>query len=372
MEHTEVLSKIDEALFNLETSFKNFQKQQNQRLQQAYTAHQRPLSSIYEVKSEDETEKKAFLSYISHGNESFSGKSLTSQEGPKGGYFIPQPLMEHIQASLLQVSPFRNLARVSHISTDSLELLLDKGFADVGWVSEVEERPETNAPELSKVKIATHQIYAKPRASQKLLDDASVDLEAWLISKISDKMARAENAAFIHGDGNGKPRGFLNYPLSTVGKNEAGKIEALKTGVEGGFANSDILIETLNTLKPEYLHGAVWLMSRSAISAIRRLKDQSTGNYLWQPGLLAGQSQTLLGHPIVIMDEMPALTSGKASTAVAFGNFQEGYQIVDRSGIEVLRDPYSAKPYIEFYATKRVGGDVINTDAIKVIHFSKE
>ncbi len=372
MEQTEIFGKIDKALHNLEASFENFQKKHNQRLQQFYTAQQRPVSLTYETKWEDQTEKKAFLNYISQGRDVSSQKSLTSQEGPKGGYFVPQPLVEHIQDRLLQVSPFRQIARVSQISTDSLELLLDKGGADVGWVSEVEERLETNAPELSKVKITTHQIYAKPRASQKLLDDASIDLESWVVSKISDKMARAENTAFLHGDGQGKPRGFLNYPLVAKGKNEFGKIEALKTGVEGGFANADVLIEALNTLKPEYLQGAVWLMPRSALSALRQLKETSTGNYLWQPGLLTGQPQTLLGHPIVVMDEMPALIMGKATPSIAFGNFHEGYQIVDRSGIHVLRDPYSAKPYVEFYATKRVGGDVINTEAIKVIHFSKE
>ena len=297
---------------------------------------------------------------------------MTSQEGSRGGYFIPEPMMEYIQQNLLQSSPFRRLARVTSISGGSLELLLDKGCADVGWVSEVEDRPETATPELMKLKISAHQIYAKPRASQKLLDDSSMDLESWLISKIADKIARTETAAFIHGDGKGKPRGFLNYPLSAAGYSENGEIEAFKSGADGDLPHSDVFLEVLNAMKPEYLPGAVWLMSRSAMAAIRRLKDRATGNYLWQPGLLAGQPHTLLGHSVVIVDEMPPLVRGKAGTAVAFANFKEGYQIVDRGNIHVLRDPYSAKPYVEFYTTKRVGGDVINTDAIKVVNFVKE
>ena len=288
------LNKIDEALNNLETSFKTFQQKQDHRFNQAYSAKNRPFLTENQNDS-DCVEKKAFLNYVGKGFEGYDQKSLTAQEGSQGGYLIPQPMMEHIHQTLLQSSPLRSLARVTSISGDSLELLLDKGCADVGWVSEVEDRAETTTPELIKLKIPTHQIYAKPRAIQKLLDDAIIDLETWLISKITDKIARTETAAFIHGDGNGKPRGFLNYPLVEAGCSESGKIEAFKSGADGDLPNSDTLLDVLNAMKPEYLPGAVWLMSRSAMASIRRLKDRSTGNYLWQPGLLAGQPHNVTG-----------------------------------------------------------------------------
>lgn len=365
MENTSTFNKIDEALQNLENSFHQFQEKQENRLKQFYSSQNRPFVGSENAKAHPAT--KSFLNYISHGTEGFEQKSLTSQEGSRGGYFIPEPTQELIQNHLLQASPFRGLARVTNITGDSLELLLDKGCADVGWVSEVEDRSETTTPELTKLKILTHQIYAKPRASQKLLDDSSIDLENWLVSKIGDKIARAETLAFIHGDGNNKPHGFLH----SLEKGSS-LLEVFKTGADGALLDSDVLLETLSSLKPEYLSNAVWVMSRSAIAMIRRLKDKTTGHYLWQPGLLVGQPNTLLGHRIVIVDEMPALIKGKASLSIAFGNFHEGYQIVDRGGLHVLRDPYSAKPFVEFYTTKRVGGDVINPEAIKVIHFAKD
>jgi HK97 family phage major capsid protein len=334
MEHNNTLNKIDDALQNLENSFNHFQQKQEHRLKQIYSAQQRPFTANEEAKAKSDPLTKSFFEYISNGVESYDQKSLTSQEGLRGGYFVPEPTREHIQQNLIQASPLRNLARVTNISGDSLELLLDKGCADVGWVNEVEERVETNTPELTKLRITTHQIYAKPRASQKLLDDSSIDLENWLVSKVVDKIARAETLAFIHGDGDNKPRGFLNY-LSK----DPRSLEVFKTGLDGELQNSDVLLETLNSMKPEYLTGAVWMMSRSAMATIRRLKDKSTGNYLWQPGLIAGQPHTLLGHQVVLVDEMPTLIRGQASLSIAFANFYEGYQIVDRGSLHILRDP---------------------------------
>ncbi len=247
---------------------------------------------------------------------------------------------------------------------------MDKGSADVGWVSELADRAETGTPELEKVRISVHQIYAKPRASQKILDDARIDVENWLVGKVSEKMAASENAAFVNGDGDNKPKGFLSYPLVNVAAGEWGKIESVKSGADGQFVKPDVLLDAINAMKPQYLHGAVWLMSRSAMAALRKFKDD-WNQYLWQPGLAAGSPATLFGYPVVVNDEMPALIDGKESTSIVFANFHEVYQIVDRESMHVLRDPYSAKPYVEFYVTKRVGGDVINFDAIKAIQFKE-
>jgi HK97 family phage major capsid protein len=370
METVQTFEKVDQAIHNLEESFKVFQEKHDKRFQQLYAAHNRPLLGA--DSGEIDHQKQAFVDYITQGHNNFQEKSLTSQEGPKGGFLIPTSITERIGEALNRMSPLRSLARITNISTDSLELLLDKGNADVGWVNEIEERKETETPELSKVRIPVHQIYAKPKASQKILDDASIDIESWLVGKIAEKMAVAENTAFIHGDGENKPTGFLNYEVVPVGEGAWGKLEGLDTGVRGKFKNTDILLDILSSMKPQYLNGAVWFMSRSAVSALRKVKDEMGGHSLWQPSLTAGSPESLLGYPIVISDDMPALVEGKSSQSIVFANFYEAYQIVDRASLHVLRDPYSSKPYVEFYITKRVGGDVINFDAIKVINFRGE
>lgn len=335
------------------------------------TAAQRPFltSTVSVPLGQEPFEKTAFFHYVRKGTEGLEQKALTSLSDASGGYLIPQSMVDKIHSTMIVTSPMRSLARVTSISTDALELLQEKGAADVGWVAETAERPETNTPELQRIRIPVHQIYAKPRASQKLLDDASVDIETWLAQKIAEKMTLTENAAFIMGDGKGKPQGFLVYDKAEVGKGEWGKLEAVSTQATKGLTESNILLEAYHALKAQYLRGAAWLMARSALAAIRKLKD-GNGQYLWQPGMTEGVPATLFGCPVIIADDMPALEPKEPSTPIAFGNFREGYQIVDRAGLHLLRDPYSAKPYVEFYATKRVGGNVINFEAIKLIHFA--
>lgn len=193
-----------------------------------------------------------------------------------------------------------------------------------------------------------------------------MDIEAWLAQKISEKMALMENAAFIRGDGKGKPTGFLTYELTDMGRGEWGRLEAIRSKA---LDDGDILMEAFHALKPQYLSGASWMMARSAIAAIRRIKDANR-QYLWQPSMMEGTPPTLLGCPVLVADDMT--DAREKVTFVAFGNFREAYQIVDRAGLHVLRDPFSSKPYVEFYATRRVGGDVVNFDALKLIHFVGE
>ncbi|MBM3467893.1 MAG: phage major capsid protein [Alphaproteobacteria bacterium] len=314
-------------------------------------------------------EKGAFFAYIRKGEEGFEQKALSSLNDASGGYLIPHGMLDKIHSTMSVASPMRSLSRITSISTDALELLIEKGTADVGWVAETADRPETRTPELQKIRIPVHQIYAKPRASQKLLDDSSVDIESWLAEKIAEKMILTENTAFINGDGNGKPKGFLTYEKVQVGKGEWGKIEAFQS--RNGLTDGDILLDIFHALKAHYLNGATWVMSRSALAAIRKLKDGNR-HYLWQPNISENTPASLLGYPVFIADEMPALDINEPSTSIAFGNFKQAYQIVDRAGLHVLRDPFSTKPYVEFYATKRVGGDVVNFDALKFIHFVKE
>lgn len=337
-------------------------------------AAHRPGTEVSSLGPESHQAKAAFEGYVRKGQQpsALELKELSSATGESGGYLIPQSLASRIYSSLKEISPIRQLASSCQISTDSLDILVEKGEATVGWVGETEKRNATKAPEFIKHRIAVHEIYAKPKASQKLLDDSSVSLEEWLSHKIAEQMAGFENKAFVEGDGEGKPKGFLSYPTVDAGKGEWGKVERVLTGKKGEITEADSLFDLFHALKPQYLPGAVWVMSRSAQSAIRKLKDESTGTYLWQPGLSEGSANTLLGHPVVTVDDMPALTKGKAVSSVAFGNFRRGYQVVDRNSMSILRDPYSEKPYVEFYATKRVGGDVVDFDAIKVLTFDNK
>ncbi|MEI8294997.1 MAG: phage major capsid protein [Alphaproteobacteria bacterium] len=371
MEHQD--QSIHQALDTLGEAFNEFKHTNDERLQQfqnrvnkVEVVLRRPS---LETKSDEHHDTIPFMDYVRKGQDesNLQVKSLTSAQDGSGGFLIPKPVIDKIHSTLQSYSSLRNIARVTEVSTDALELLLDKGNADVGWVAETDDRPETNTPEFAKLRIPVHQVYAKPRASQKLLDDACIDLESWLISKIADRMAEAENQSFIKGDGNNKPKGFLTYPTVPLGQARWGSFEEVRSGKNGIIDDPDVLLTLFHALKPQYLKGAAWLMSRSTCAAVRQLKDANK-QYLWQPGLLAGAPSSLLGHPVIISDDMPALTRDEASKAIAFGNWYEGYQIVDRAGVSLLRDPYSAKPYVEFYATKRVGGDVINFDAIKIIN----
>ena len=321
--------------------------------------------------------QQAFVGYIRKGLDAplqqSEAKSLSTTSERDGGYFVPSGLQDRLYATLQTTSVMRGLASVRSISTSVLEMLIDKGEADAGWVAETADRVETRTPELAKTRIPVHEMYAKPRATQKLLDDALLNVEEWLAQKVSQKMAAMENQAFLVGDGDNKPKGILAY--ETVAKEawEWGKWEEIKTGADGAFV-ADVGVLSLQdiffSLKPHYLPGSSWLMSRSAQAVIRKLKEGENGRYLWEPPLGGSLHPTLLGYPVLIADDVPSLVAGTASKSILFGNFKEAYQIVDRSGTRVLRDPYSAKPYVEFYTTRRLGGAALNFEALKVLNFA--
>lgn len=306
--------------------------------------------------------KAAFRTYLRKGDDSglarIETKTLSVESDPEGGYMVTPEMSATIVATVFESSPVRTVAAVEAIGSDSLELLVDKAEAGAGWVAETEARPETTTPDLAKIVIPVHEVYAEPRATQKLIDDASIDVEAWLAGKVADKFARMEATAFIAGTGVGQPRGILTYPAGTAW----GQIEQVNSGTSAVIV-ADKLIDLQHALKETYDANAVWLVNRAAMGDIRKLKD-TTNQYLWQPGLQIGGVDTLLGRPIHTAADMPAPAAN--SLSVAYGDFQRGYQIVDRIGIRVLRDPFTAKPYVKFYTTKRVGGDVVNFEAIKL------
>jgi HK97 family phage major capsid protein len=324
---------------------------------------------------EDHSYKNAFSAYLRKGDDyalqNMVTKALHTAENAEGGYLVPQIIEEKIMRRVEQASPLRRLASIMTISTSAVEVLIDRNtVAEAGWAAEADDRDETATPQLTKIRIPVHELYARPRATQKLLEDSMIDVESWLAARIAARMMQLENLAFLNGDGINKPKGILNYPTCHKHEWEWGKFEHIITGVAGGFAEengADILIETVNALKAEYLKGSVWLMSRSAHATVKKLKD-SHGHYLWQPSMNGEATPTLLGYPIEIAEEMPELIAGTPSKSIIFGNFKEAYQIVDRAGSSILRDPYSAKPYVEFYTVKRVGGDVVNFEALKIIN----
>lgn len=299
-------------------------------------------------------------------------KAMMVGSDADGGYLVPADVSGRIVTRLFELSPIRQIASVQVISSDALEGIEDLNELDAGWTGETSARGDTSTPQVSKWRIPVEEMFAQPKATQKLLDDAGVDIESWLSNKVSDKLARLEGAAFISGNGVSKPRGFTTY--TTAASPDAtrawGSLEHIKTGVNGDFAASnpaDHLIDLTMAFKSAYLNNARWVTRRQIIAKIRKFKEATTNAYLWQPGLQAGQPAELLGYPVVMAEDMPALATD--SLSLAFGDFS-AYQIVDRLGIRVLRDPYTDKPYIKFYTTKRTGGGVLDFEAIKFIKFS--
>ncbi|MDR2646153.1 MAG: phage major capsid protein [Holosporaceae bacterium] len=320
--------------------------------------------------------KSDFSEYIRKGTCDFLKKSLSEKDESCGTHFIPQEIALRINDRLKLLSPMRAISRVITVSSNSVELLVDSKMPDAGWTSkDSDEKKETDSPEIQKIKIPVHEIYAKPLISQELLDDAQIDVEEWLIAKISEKVALLENEAFVKGDGNEKPLGFLEVESEDAEKREFGKLQHFYSGASGKFSDNstaiNVLIDMVCALKPIYVKNAKWIMSRSALAVIRKLKNKD-GSYSWQPAISEASPSTLLGYQVIIDDDMPPLTDNTDSTSIAFGDFHSGYQIVDRQDLKILRDPYTSKPFVEFYATKRTGGGIVDFDAIKLLKFKEK
>jgi HK97 family phage major capsid protein len=315
--------------------------------------------------------KGSFLGYLRKGDQIMGAdeiKALSVGSDPDGGYVVTPDTSGRVVQRVFETSPMRAYASVQVISTDALEGLFDLNETGASWVAETAVRSETATPQLGQWRIPAHELSAFPFATQKLLDDANINMEAWLADKVADKFARTEAAAFVNGDGIGKPRGFLTYPNGTT---LPGTIERVATGASGAFAaapnGGDVLVDALYALKSPYRANATWFMNRKAFGAVRKLKD-TDGAYLWQPGIAAGQPATILGYPTASFEDMPDI--GADALSIAVGDMRSAYQIVDRVGIRVLRDPFTSKPFVGFYSTKRVGGDVVNFEALKIVRFA--
>jgi HK97 family phage major capsid protein len=311
--------------------------------------------------------KAAFDSYVRSGEtaslRALEQKALSAGTGSDGGFTVPTEVESTIMRALTEISPIRAIAGNRQVSSTSYKKPFAKSGAAAGWVA------ETDTPVLEELDFPTMELYAMPAASQTLLDDSAVDIEAWIADEVRIAFAAQENTAFVTGNGTNKPKGFLDYTQVADGSWSWGNIGYIATGVDGDFASSDPehdLFDLIYTLKAGYRGNANWVMNRSTQAEVRKIKD-GDGNYIWQPATEAGARPMLLGFPIVETEDMPGI--GSDETAIAFGDFQRGYLVVDRIGIRVLRDPFSSKPYVLFYTTKRVGGGVQDFGAIKLLKF---
>lgn len=320
--------------------------------------------------------KSAFFALARHGNVELltadERKAMSAGSDPDGGYLLPASTIGRMVARIYEQSIMRQIATVQPISTDALEGIIDNDEADAGWVAEAGTRSDSGTPQVGKWRIEAHEMYAMPKVTQKLIDDAAVDVEGWLAAKVADKFARVEGAAFWTGTGVGQPRGLAAYTTAATGDDTRawGQIQHVLTGANGAFhtTKADPLQDLMGAMKDQYLQNAQWVMRREVRTAARKLKESTLDRYLWEPALGAGQPERLLGYPVRVDQQMPALTTG--SLSLAFGDFREAYTIVDRLGVRTLRDPFTAKPYVVFYSTKRTGGGVVNFEAVKFLKFA--
>ena len=315
--------------------------------------------------------KAAWDGYLKTGQSgALEVKAGLSGGATSGGYVVPYETERAIERRLMAASPMREIATVRTVAAGVFRKPVSTAGVACGWVAETAARPETDPATLALLEFPSADLYANPAATQALLDDAMVDLDEWLAAEVEDAFAAQETQAFVNGDGVNKPKGFLTYPTVADTDQAWGQIGSVASGAAGGVAPTspaDRLIDLVYAPKAQYRPNGRFVMNRKTVSAVRKFKD-ADGNYIWQPATRLGETASLLGYPVTEIETMPDVAAN--SLSIAFGDFQRGYLIVDRAGVRVLRDPYSAKPYVLFYTTKRVGGGVQNFDAIKVMKFS--
>ncbi len=322
----------------------------------------------------DLAHKSAFDTYVRKGETaalaSLEAKALSAGTGSDGGYLVPDETERTVNTALRDISPIRAIAGVRQVSGSVFKKPFSVTGPGTGWVGETTARPQTATPTLAELSFPTMELYAMPAATPQLLDDAAVNIDEWIADEVRIAFAEQEGAAFVNGDGANKPRGFLDYTQVAEASWTWGNIGFIATGAAGAFpaANpTDKLIDLAYAVRSAYRANAHFVMNRATEAAIRKFKD-ADGNYIWQPATRPGEAPTLLGHPVAESEDMPDIAADAA--AIAFGDFRRGYLVVDRVGIRVLRDPYSSKPYVLFYTTKRVGGGVQDFNAIKLLKFA--
>ena len=363
----EKVDRIDKAL-----------GEQKRLLDELTLAAMRPaLGGERKSESRDSIERKAaFDRYVRKGDSGaldtleLKTSAFSAGSNADGGYTVPLEIETTIDRVLAKASPIRAIATVRQIGGNVYRKPIATAGAATGWVAETASRPSTDTPTLAVIDFPAMELYAMPAATPTLLDDSAVNIEQWLAGEVQIVFAEQEGAAFVSGNGTTQPKGFLSETIVADASWAWTKIGYVASGADGAFASSnptDALVSLAYAPKQSYRANGTWVMNRKTESVIRKFKD-STGNYIWSPGSAAGQPPTLLGYPVAEAEDMPDIASN--SYSVAFGDFARGYLVVDRVGIRTLRDPYSAKPYVLFYTTKRVGGGVQNFEAIKLMKFA--
>ncbi len=320
--------------------------------------------------------QKAMQAYLRNGDDDglrglvLEGKAMNTAVSAEGGYLVDPQTADTVKSVLLNAASIRAIANVVTVEATAFDVLIDHTDIGSGWASETANLTETETPQIDRISIPLHELSALPKASQRLLDDSAFDVEIWLAERIADKFARAESAAFISGDGVDKPKGFLAHTAVANNSWTWGNLGYVATGESGDFPSvgaSDVIIDLVYALGARYRANATFVMNSKTAGAVRKMKD-ADGRFLWGDSLTAGEPARLMGYPVLIAEDVPDITSG--ATAIAFGDFAAGYTIAERPDLRILRDPFSAKPHVLFYATKRVGGDVSDYAAIKLLKFS--
>jgi HK97 family phage major capsid protein len=318
--------------------------------------------------------KSAFDAYVRCGEagslRAIETKAMSVGSDADGGYLVPVELEHSISQRLASISPIRGLASVREISASVYKKPFMTTGPATGWVGETDARTQTTSPVLDALSFPAMELYAMPAATSTLLDDSAVNIDEWIAGEVELTFAVQEGAAFVSGDGSNKPKGFLSYATVANASWAWGSLGYIASGAAGAFASSnpsDTLVDLIYALKAGYRQNGNFVMNRKTQATIRKFKD-STGSYLWQPPATASGRASLMTFPIVEAEDMPDVAAN--SLSIAFGDFRRGYLVVDRVGVRVLRDPYSAKPYVLFYTTKRVGGGVQDFDAIKLMKFA--
>ncbi len=375
--HPEVTS----AMAGFLNAFRGFQDDVKQSLQQQEErltmmdrktmTYSRPALSVQA--EPDVPHSKAFGAYLRTGDDDalrglvLEGKAMTTAVAADGGYLVDPQTADTIRSMLVSTSSLRSIANVVQVEASSFDVLIDRSEVGSGWATEAAATSETASPQIDRISIALHELSAMPKASQRLLDDSAFDVEGWLAGKIATRFIRAEAAAFINGDGIDKPKGILTGTKVANGSWSWGNLGYVATGAASDFAptNSvDCIINLVYALGADYRANAAFVMNSKTAGAVRKMKD-ADGRFMWSDGLAAGEPARLMGYPVLICEDMPDIAAN--AYAIAFGDFNAGYTIAERPDLRILRDPFSAKPNVLFYANKRVGGDVTDFAAIKLL-----
>ena len=373
-----------EALAGFLQEFNGFQAevtsalhQQEERLTmlQAKTmTYGRPiLSTAVET---EEPHKKAFNAYLRHGDDealrglALEGKALSTAVAGDGGYLVDPRTADTVKSMLVATGSIRSIASVVTVDASNFDVLIDRSDVGTGWVTETGSVSETATPLIERISIRLHQLAAMPKASQRLLDDSAFDVEGWLAEKIASRFIRSESAAFVNGDGADKPKGIL---LPAKVPNSAwtwGSLGYVASGAAADFPTTnavDCIVNLVYALAAPYRAKATFVMNSKTAGAVRKMKD-ADGRFMWADGLAVAEPPRLMGYPVLICEDMPDIAAN--AHAIAFGDFAAGYTIAERTDLRILRDPFSAKPHVLFYATKRVGGDISDYAAIKLLKFA--